>query len=108
MGARYVRRVGCIYSGKIAYTRDEAQRAVRRLLFIEQDEQNADALHAYKCGRCGRWHIGHAAKPRSGVESSAMPPKSPRPNNLGPYLHPKGGTKAPKPMPAPKPPPNRY
>lgn len=66
---RYEHRVDCVVSGKIQYSRDEAQRAVARLLFQEQDEQNAGNLRAYKCRDCHRWHIGHSKWARMGVES---------------------------------------
>ncbi len=48
----------CGADAKIAYSKSDAERAVKRLRALGDDDVNAP-LTAYRCDRCGRWHVGH-------------------------------------------------
>lgn len=48
---------GCGPKQKMRYSKTEAERAAIELAEFE-DDPNAP-LTAYKCQRCGRWHVGH-------------------------------------------------
>lgn len=49
---------GCGAKGKLAYSKADAQRALRQLQ-TTADDPHADALNIYRCQDCGRWHVGH-------------------------------------------------
>lgn len=50
----------CGPRGKVAYSRDEALRAVKDIQSHEDEPSDSSAkLQAYKCADCGRWHVGH-------------------------------------------------
>ena len=53
----------CGPRGKVAYSRDEALRAVRAIRANEDEPEDSSAkLQAYKCADCGRWHVGHGQR----------------------------------------------
>lgn len=51
----------CGPKAKIPQSRDEAKRAMARLVALGDD---AAQLNIYKCDRCKRWHVGHSDRVR--------------------------------------------
>ncbi len=51
----------CGPKAKIPQSRDEAKRALQRLVAMGDDSAQ---LNIYKCSACKRWHVGHNKHPR--------------------------------------------
>lgn len=51
----------CGPKAKIPQSRDEAKRAMARLVAMGDD---AAQLNIYKCNACHRWHVGHNTRLR--------------------------------------------
>ena len=50
--------LGCGAKQKYSLSKSDAEHAVREMRAKGQDDSQAP-LRAYKCDRCGRWHVGH-------------------------------------------------
>lgn len=51
----------CPRSGKLRYF--DARSAEQTLGHLARADPDPDALHAYHCGGCGDWHVGHTRPP---------------------------------------------
>jgi hypothetical protein len=66
---RYCQRLHRACDGKVRYPSKKIASARARILAVSAVERRPlghaprprDALNAYKCPRCKRWHIGHSS-----------------------------------------------
>ena len=81
----YAKLDRCPYSGKVGHkTRAGAESQRQRMMTSRA--YDGEPLAAYQCGRCGRYHIGHAVRPglalsakigRGSVQPGCVVPKHP-------------------------------